>query len=30
MDQEGRIFDMEANFIGTTNAQGMDAVDDSN
>jgi len=30
MDQDGRIFDMEANFIGTTNAQGVDVADDPN
>jgi hypothetical protein len=27
MDKDGRIFDMQANFIGTANTQGLDELE---
>ena len=30
MDPNGRIYDMQANFIGTANTQGLDEMQDQN
>jgi len=30
MDPNGRIYDMQANFIGTANTQGLDEMQDAN